>query len=87
MGSFVYINLKSKIYIMSNCLTGNAVFENAYSIARSHMELHNTKFRSNKMTTFMLAKSQSQIFIYNVTLTNKHFSRTTYDVSGKSDKT
>ena len=84
MGSFVYINLNSKVYIMSNSLTENAIFENAYSIARSQMELHNTKSRSNKMNNFMFAKSQSHILIYNIMLTNNHFSRTIYNVSGKS---
>ena len=71
IGCLVYINLNSKVLIMSSSVIENEIFKYSYYVDRSYMELNNTKFHSN-INHAMFAESQSHIFIDNLTLTNNH---------------
>ena len=72
IGCLVYINLNSKVLIMSSSVIENEIYKNSYYVNRSYMELKNTKFHSNNINLVMLGESQSHIFIDNLTLTNNH---------------
>ena len=75
IGCLTSINLKSKVFIINISLTGNGIFKNAYSVSRILIKLNNTNFHSNKIIMrLMVAESQSQIYINNVTFTNNHVS-------------
>ena len=84
IGCLVSINLKSKVLITKNSLTGNEIFENAYSISRSLMKLNDTNFRGNKMKRLMFAESKSLISLDIVTFTYNHVSLFLFHVSGDS---
>ena len=48
------------------------------------MKLDNANFRGNKIKTLMLAKSQSRIYVDNITFTNNHVRFRIFDISGES---
>ena len=72
IGCLVSINLKSKVLVTNNSLTGNKIFKNTYSISRSLIKLNNTNFCDNKIKRHIRARSQSQIYIDHVTFSNNH---------------
>ena len=72
IGSLLYINRNSKVFITNNSFTGNKIFKSAYLLLRSHMIMNNTNIHSNRMKNLIVAKSQSNIFIDNLTLTNNN---------------
>ena len=75
-GYLAYINLNSNVLIMSSSVIENKIYQNAYYIGRSHMELNNTKFYSSKIKTLLVfAESQSHVFIDNLKLTNNHVTK------------
>ena len=84
IGCIISINLKSKVIIINNSLTGNEIFEKVYSISRSLVKLNNTNFRRNKIKWLMLAKSQSLIYIDIVKFTNNHVTFAMFNISGDS---
>ena len=76
IGYLAYINLNSNVLIMSSSVIENKIYQNAYYIGRSHMELNNTKFYSSKIKTLLVfAESQSHVFIDNLKLTNNHVTK------------
>ena len=84
IGCLVSINLKSKVLITNNSLTGNKIFKNAYSISRSLMKLNNTNFCDNKIKRHIRDRSQSQIYIDHVTFSNNHVSFSFFNISKES---
>lgn len=67
-----YLSAGNQKFSKESSLTGNEIFKNTFSISKSLIKLNKTNSRGNKIKRFMLAESQSQIYIDNVTFINNH---------------